>query len=717
MKTKIKKKVIEQQSEDRFSIERRDFFKLFGGGVLISFIRRNPSELLGMSLLQRRSLPEDYNAFLHIDEEGKVKCYTGKIEMGQGPITSLAQQLADELDVKYEVVKMVMGDTDLCPYDRGTWGSMTTRSFSHYMRAAAAEARAVLMQMGAEALEVKPENVDVREGMVFRKSNPKKKITYGELTKGKRIERFLDEKPDVKDHTQFNYVGRSMNHSDGLLKVTGEAKYTGDIRLPGMLYARILRPPSHGATMVSVDTSGAEEIEGIIVVNENDLIAVLHEYPDKAAEALKKIKAKYTFDEKKVNDQNVFEYLLNSDNSSREVSSSGDLEIGKSQSDTLVESEFHDNYKAHAPIEPHTALAQWAEGKMTVWASTQSPFGAQETIANALGLELNEVRVITPFVGGGFGGKSPSSQAVEAAKLAKICGKPVMNLWTREEEFFYDTFRPAAVVKINSGFTKKGKIIYWDYGVYFAGSRGSDTIYNVANARTVSYDEKRGKPVHPFGTGAWRAPANNTNSFSRESQIDIMASMAGIDPLKFRIENLSDQKMISVLNAVSELYDYTPASGPSGRGIGIACGIDAGTWVALIAKVKVDEKTGEVKVLQVACAQDMGLCVNPEGSTIQMEGCITMGLGYSLSEDLEFEGGNIKSRNFDTYQIPKISWVPDIKTKILHRPDQPPQGGGEPAIICMGAVIANAIYDATGVRLYQQPFTPQRVLKAMKLKA
>jgi len=415
-----------------------------------------------------------------------------------------------------------------------------------------------------------------------------------------------------------------------------------------------------------------------------------------------------------VNQDTVFEYLLQAEHSQREVSANGDLNTGKEQSDTIVESEFHDNYKAHAPIEPHTALAEWADGKMTVWASTQSPFGIQETIARTLGLGLEEVRVITPFVGGGFGGKAPGLQAVEAARLSKLTGKPVMVAWTREEEFFYDTFRPAAVVKINSGFTKQGRISYWDFGVYFAGSRGSDTIYDVPNSRTLSYGEQRGGPeVHPFGTGAWRAPANNTNTFARESQIDIMASMAGIDPLQFRLDNLTDEKMIAVWKAVADLFGYTAAKGPSGRGIGLACGTDAGTYVAHIAEVKVDKKTGQVDVIRVACAQDMGLCINPQGATIQMEGCITMGLGYALKEDIEFEGGDIKSRNFDTYEIPRISWVPKIQTKILHRPDQAPQGGGEPAIICMGAVIANAIFDATGARMYRQPFTPERILKAM----
>jgi len=323
--------------------------------------------------------------------------------------------------------------------------------------------------------------------------------------------------------------------------------------------------------------------------------------------------------------------------------------------------------------------------------------------------------VIVPFVGGGFGGKSSFQQGIEAAKLAKLSGKPVMVAWTRDEEFFYDNFHAAGVVKIKSGMDNSGMIKLWDYKVYFAGTRGSETIYDVPDAKTTSYSRKKdAPPVHPFGTGPWRAPNANTNTFAREVHIDIMAAAAGIDPLEFRLKNLKDEKMIACLKAVAEKFGYVAGKSPSGRGIGIAVGTDAGTWVAHMAEVKVDKKTGIVKVIRIACAQDMGLCVNPEGATIQMEGCITMGLGYTFTEELIFEGGDIKNRNFDSYEIPRFSSLPKIETVILDRKDQAPQGGGEPAIVAIGAVIANAIFDATGARLFRMPMTPERVLEALK---
>lgn len=715
MKAKETNLAKKERSAQKTGMNRRNFVQLLGGGIFVFFNSWSIIDLFAGAPQQGRSLPKDYNAFLLIAEDGIVSCFTGKIEMGQGIITSLAQMMADELNVPLNKVKMVMGDTDLCPWDGGTWGSLSTRSFGPNMRAAAAEARGVLLGLASEKFNMPVNQLQVKDGIITDIKNPANSVSYAQLAKGKRIEKYLDVKPAVEDYKEFTYVGKSYNHSDAVLKVTGAAKYTGDLKLPGMVFARIVRPPSHGAKLASVDSSEAEKIEGIRVVRDGDLVAVLHENRDMADRAVVKVKAEYTFGEMPVNDKTIFGWMLKADSSAREVNSAGDLETGKKQSVKTFESEFHDPYLAHAPIETHTALAQLEGDKMTVWASSQTPFPLQEAIATELGFPLEKVRVIVPFVGGGFGGKSSNKQAVEAAKLAKMSGKPVMLAWTREEEFFYDNFHPAGVIKIKSGIDKSGLIRFWDYHVYFSGTRGAETIYNVPNARTTSYRRKESAPaVHPFDTGPWRAPNANFNTLAREVQVDRMAVAAGIDPLEFRLKNLKDEKMIACLKAVAAKFGYVAQKGPSGRGIGIAVGTDAGTWVAQMAEVKVDKKTGKVKVVRIACAQDMGLCVNPQGATIQMEGCITMALGYTFTEELFFEGGKIKNRGFDTYEIPRFSWLPQIDTIILDRKDQPPQGGGEPAIVPVGAVIANAIFDATGARLFRMPFTPERVLEALK---
>jgi nicotinate dehydrogenase subunit B len=696
------------------SIPRRDFIKKLGGGIFFFFIPW-PAIDFAQAQQARRTLTKDYNAFLQIAGDGMVNCFTGKIEMGQGIITSLPQMMADELNVPLEKVKILLGDTDLCPYDAGTWGSQTTQAFGPAMRAAAAEARGVLVEMASAKLGVPASQLEVRDGIIIDLKNPKKQISYGQLAQGKKLEKYLDVKPSVEDYTKFTYVGKSYTHSDAVEKVTGAAKFTGDLKLPGMVYARILRPPSHGAKMTSVDWAAAEKIPGTSVVRDGDLVAVLNADRDLADQALVQVNAEYSFNEMPVNEKTIHDWFLNSKKSENVTRTKGDLDAGVRESEKTFESEFRFPYLAHAPIETHTALAEWKDDKMTVWAATQSPFGLQDALSRELNLPLEKVRVITPFVGGGFGGKSMYTQGVEAAKIARLSGKPVMVLWTREEEFFYDNFHAAAVIKVRSGMDKEGMMKLWDYNIYMAGTRGSETLYDVPNEKAVNYGVNReGPALHPFATGPWRAPNAQDNTFAREVQIDIMASAAGIDPLEFRLKNLKDEKMIGCLKAVSELFGYKPSKSPGGRGIGVAVGTDAGTWVAEIAEVKVDKSTGKVQVLRLACAQDMGLCVNPQGATIQMEGCMMMGLGYTFSEELVFEGGKIADKGFDSYQIPKFSWIPKLQTVILDRKDKPPRGGGEPAIVAIGAAIANAIYDATGARLYRFPMTPERVLEAIK---
>jgi isoquinoline 1-oxidoreductase len=706
--------------EDFFKSDRRDFLKRVGGGIVI-FMAINEA-LLGQEEAPRPrgggrgGLPSDFNAFLRIGEDGHVTCYTGKIEMGQGPITSLPQMVAEELDAPIEAVDIVMGDTDLCPLDQGTFGSMTTRMFGPALRAAAAEARGVLLELAADALKVPQSQLVAKDGIISDSQDSKNKISYGQLAKGQKIERHLQSKAPLKDPAQFKISGKPQVRRDGEAKVTGKAHYAADIRVPGMLYAKILRPPAHGATLKSVDTSAAKAVAGVQVVQDNGLIAVLHEFPDVAEVALGKIKAEWDTPAATYDDKTVFDHLQSVAPQPRTLAHGGDLDEGKKNSAKQFDSTYLNAYVAHSPMEPHAALCQIEGDKATVWASTQNPFGARDQIAGAIGFPAEKVRVITPFVGGGFGGKTNNQEAVEAARLAKLAGKPVQVMWSREEEFFYDTFRPAAVVKINSGVDAAGKMAFWDYDVYFAGERGAAQFYTVPNHRTASRGSGFGGPAsaHPFATGAWRAPGNNTNTFARESQIEIMAAGAGIDPVQFRLNNLSDPRMIRVLKAAADKFGWTSAKSPSQRGLGVACGIDAETYVAAIAEVAVDKDKGTVQVKRVVCAQDMGVIINPEGAKIQLEGCVTMGLGYALTEEVHFKGGQVLDTNYDSYELPRFSWVPQIESVLIDNNENPSGGGGEPAIVLMGALVANAVYDATGARLFQLPMTPERVKAALK---
>jgi isoquinoline 1-oxidoreductase len=623
-------------------------------------------------------------------------------------------ELADELDVSLDTIDIILGDTDLCPWDNGTHGSLSTRQFGQLMRAAAAKARAVLLEMAGKELSVVPAELEVQNGIISSKKDKSKSISYAELTKGKEILESSNGDAPMKKASEFKIMGTSRFHVDGRDKVTGKAQYSGDIQLPGLLRARILRAPSLEATLISADTSEAEKIDGVQLVRDGDFIAVLHKSQDTANLAISKIKAEYKEVPVNINNQNLHKYILEKTTESEDVQSGGAVATGEKLSDKIFDLEYRDPYLAHTPVETHSATAVFENGKLTIWTSCQHPFPTREEIAEILKIEGKDVRVMPIFTGGGFGGKGDDYQGIEAARLAKATGKPVQVIYTREEEFMFDRFRPAAVVKIRSGLDTKGNISFWDYGVYLGGSRGAKQFYDIPNHLTRAFRVEDGKMDHPVYTGAWRGPSNNTNTFARESQVDIMAHAAVMDPVEFRLKHLKENpKMSALLKAGAEKFGWTPAKGPSGRGYGVACGQDAGTDVAVLVEVTVDKKTGHIQVKRAVASQNMGMVVNPQGAVIQAEGCIIMGLGYALTEEVMFEGRKILSQNFGDYTIPRFSWVPEIDVVLMDAQNDPPQGGGEPAIICMGGAIANAVFDACGARVYQLPITPERVLKAL----
>jgi isoquinoline 1-oxidoreductase len=700
-------------------LTRRGFLGASGGGIVLFFMLDGlpgPARS-ALAAPAEKSAPTDFNAYLRIAADGRVTCYVGKIEMGQGVHTSLKMMLADELDVALEATDIVMGDTELCPWDRGTWGSQSTRAFGPTLRAAGAEARQVLIELAAARLRVPVERLAVEQGVVFDLTRPATRVSYGELAGGKRIERHATGKVAVKKPSEFKIIGTSRRREDGRAKVTGAAQYAGDIRVPGMLYARVLRPPAHGAELRDVDVSAVGQIRGARVVRDGDFIAVLHASPERAGAALAKVKATYRTPESTLDRDSIFDHLLQVAPEGTVVAEGGDLGRGAKGSTAVVEQTYWNDYVAHAPMEPHTALARFEGPKVTVWASTQNPFGLKEEVARMLATAETNVHVVTPFVGGGFGGKSRNLQALEAVRCAKLAGAPVQVAWTRKEELFYDSFRPAAIVKVKSGVAADGLLALWDYQVFWAGERGAAQFYAVPNHRTRARGSgfQPEAHAHPFAVGPWRAPANNTNTFARESQIDLMAERAGLDPVEFRRRNLGDAKLRHVLDLAADKFGWRPRRRPEGGGTGwgVALGTDAGTLVAMCAEVSADRATGEVRVVRVVCAQDMGLVVNPEGAAMQTEGCVTMGLGYALRESVRFKGGQVLDENFDSYRLPRFSWVPRIETVFVDDREAPPQGGGEPAIVTVGAAVANAIYDAIGARIYRLPMTPERVKQAL----
>lgn len=711
MKTMSTTKSVADATKTKQAYSRRKFIKNLGGGVIVVFclgemsfsslFAQNTDDLLG---------DLDFNAYLRVKEDGRVDCYTGKVEMGQGIITSLAQVVADELEVSIYAIDMVMGDTELCPYDAGTWGSLTTRFTDPVLRAAAAEAREILLDLAVEYFKLPKSALQVQDGMVSLKSDPSKMISYGELSKGEKIVKQLKTQPEIKKAKDFKLIGKPIQSLDAEAKVTGKAKYSADIRLPEMVYAFIVRPQVFGSKKVRVDASGLKGFEGVQLIEHDNLVAVVHTDPEVANKASKSIVVTWDAPKAKVNQDSIFQYLEDTIQNNKVFEAEGNLKLGKEVSVVYKEASYQDGYKAHATMETHVATCYFEGDKLTIWASTQSPFGTQKAVANALEMPLEKVHVKQIFIGGGFGGKANAQQSIEAATISKLCGKPVQLTWSRKEEFMYNNFRTAAVVNIAGGCDKNGKLQLFDFDIYCAGTRGTSLFYEVPNHRIRAFNEKN---VHPFGTGAWRAPGNNTTTFARESHIDVVAHAAGIDPLEFRLNNLKDVNMVATLQLAAKSFGYEKAKKP-GYGYGIALGQDAGTLVAMIAEVFVNKDTGEVQTIRIVCAQDMGQVVNPHGATLQTEGGITMGIGYALYEEIEFDGGEMKTTNFNNYEITRFSKTPEITCVFIDKMDSKPQGGGEPAIICVGAAIANAVYDACGGRVNRMPITSERILAARK---
>ena len=697
-------------------ISRRDFLKQLGSGIVI-LTSANP--LMALAQNAKSIYPEDFNAYLAINKNNRITVYSGKIEMGQGILTSQAQMVADELDVPLSSIDMVLGDTNFCPYDMGTFGSLTTRMFGPALRTAAAQARWTLLDLAASKFNVSADQLQIHAGVISVKSHPQQQVTYAELSQSASIIHVTSHTAILKTAAEFHVMGTSPARLDGRDKVTGAAQYTADIRLPGMQYARLLRPPMHGATLLHADTSAIDNLPGVTLIQDHDLIAVLHPEPESAELALGRIKAEWQLPPKTLNPANIHQHLREQLTELKVLVNRQESPEAQNNATQLIESTFTKGYVAHAPMEPHAALADFKDGAITVWASTQTPFPTRDRVAKLLALPQKNVRIITPFLGGGFGGKSADQQAMEAARLSHLSGKPVQVAWTRAEEFFYDRFDPASTVNVKSATDLNGKIVAWDYAVYAAGDRGAVNAYVMPNCRIRTagqalYENAPVKTgVHLFGTGPWRGPGANMNVFAIESQIDIMAAASKTDALTFRMNNLTDQRMLRLFKVAAEKFGWFDVPRHKGQGFGVACNIDAGTYVVCMAEVGVDAATGTVSVRRMVCAQDMGIVVNPEGAKMQIEGGITMGLGYALSEELRFDGGEILDNNFNTYPIPRFSWVPKMEVVLVKNDDLAPQGGGEPAITVTGAVLANAIYDASGARLFQLPMTPERIKQAI----
>lgn len=638
-----------------------------------------------------------------IRPDGTAVAFAGKVEYGQGIRSGFAMEVADELRLPLTEVEVVLGDTDEVPWDMGTFGSQSTGIVGLRLRRAAATAREALMELAGERLDLPTGDLLCHEGRVMSQSDPGRSLSYGELVAGQRLRREIDDDVSLTSADAFSVMGAPAQRADSVARVTGQAKYTQDILPPGVLFARLLRPPSYGARLAEADASAAEQMPGVFrVVQDGDLLAVLAETDEQAELAAGIVRTRWEEEPGQPSHLDMPDLLRRTRRDVVKVQEIGSPEEGFRQADGVLEEMYYLPYVTNAPMEPRSAVAQWDDDHLTVWAGTQRPFGLRAELAGHFGMDEADIRVIAPEIGGGFGAKSYYPAGLEAARLAKVAGRPVRVAYTRAEDTMWGTFRPAALIEVKSGFKTDGTILAWEFTAYHAGDRavigrrGSETPYSVPNvAVTVSSADS------PLRVGSYRSLGGAVNHFARESHMDEIAQAVGVDPVELRLRNLPHPRFRRVLETAAERFGWTKERPPSNRGVGVAVGLDVGSYVATC--VQLDVQRAAVKVDRVVAALDCGLTVNPEGAKNQVEGSIIMGMGTALYEAVEFQGGSILNPGFVRYRVPRINDAPAIEVELVGDPEEASTGAGEPGIVPIAAAIGNAVFDRTGQRVRELP--------------
>lgn len=690
-----------------FEVDRRKFFKLLGTGLLIAGVLKNAPALQesGAGVRSGESIPSEIGAWLHLGERGTVTVFTGKVEVGQNIRTSLTQCVSEELHVPVNKIQMVMGDTHLTPFDRGTFGSRTTPIMSPQLRKVAAAARDLLIGLAAAEWHVDRKRLVVADGNVTDPET-QRSVEYAALVKGQQLTQTISAESSLIPATEWRVQNQSLPKVDGRDYVTGKHRYPSDQKLPEMLHGKILRPASFGATLVSVDTHEAEQIPGVTVVNDGNFVGVAAPSAEIAARAVEAIRAEWKT-KPQPSDKELFEYLKKNEADRKDSTQNASPEDARALEKALAAADYRlrqtytVSYIAHAPLEPRAALAEWSGNNLTVWTGTQRPFGVRSELAEAFRISEETVRVLMPDTGSGYGGKHTGEAAIEAARLARAAKRPVKLVWTREEEFEWAYFRPAGVIEVTSGVRGDGTIVAWEFHNYNSGESGIRTYYEIANQKIEFHPTDS-----PLRQGSYRALAATANHFARECCMDELAHLVNMDPLAFRLKNLKNERLRAVFEAAAENFGWGRAKARN-HGFGMGGGFEKGGNIATCAEVSVDRKAGEVKVVRVVTAFECGAIVNPDNLRNQIEGSNIMGLGGALFEAIEFENGRVLNRRFSKYRIPRFSDVPAIETVLLDRKDIPSAGAGECPMIGLAPAIGNAIFDATGVRLRSMPMVPR----------
>jgi len=685
-----------------FGLSRRSFVQILGAGLLLVVAsapalaqerRRGGGDFFGRGA---RTL----SARLHIGKDGIITVMTGKVEAGQGARAELTQAAAEELRVAPGQVQLVMSDTALAPDDGITAGSGSTPRTVPVIRQAAAAARELLVDFAAKQLGVERGSISVRDSKATDAAG-KRVVSYADLAANEEVTKDFAQ-PISSDVTltavkEWKVMGTSLIRPNAREVVTGAHKYPSDIIRPGMLYGKILRAPAIGAKLVSVDVSVAKAMKDVAVAQSDGFVGVAGPTSFQAEDASDALSKTAKWDSVTLpSSKELFDYLKQYAEGGVPANPFAD-EIAKAAK--VVRQNYNVAYAQHAPLEPRAAVAEWNDGLLTVWTGTQNPFGVRRELAGAFHLSEERVHVIVPDFGAGFGGKHTGEVAVEAARLAQAAGKPVSLRWTREEEFTWAYFRPAAAIEIEASLDADGKLTSWHFININSGNAAVDTPYRVGS------DRSRYVPSKPFlRHGSYRGLAATANNFARECFMDELAAAAGADPLDFRLAHLENPRLRAVLETVAEKFGWKERvkKKSSNGGIGLACGTEKGSYVAACVEIELDAKN-QIRARHVCEAFECGAIVNPDNLLKQVQGAILMGLGPALREEVRFENGEIQTASFRTYPVPRYEDVPELDIHLVNRPDIPSAGAGETPIMCVAPAIANAVFQATGKRVREMP--------------
>jgi nicotinate dehydrogenase subunit B len=748
------------------SSSRRDFLAI-GGGLLIGFSFADPDaspQLMAAPSAPNPS-PARLDAWLRIGTDNHVRVFTGKVDIGMGVETALMQIVADELDIPVNSIEMVMGDTAATPDQGGVGGSTSISSGAKPLRNAAAAARMVLLQSASKLLGAPVAQLEVRNGVVHVKGSALR-MSYGAVINGREFSEPLHvtgngfslnvqgaAKP--KDHTAYNIVGKSVPRVDLPPKIFGRALYSTDIRLAGMLHGRVIRPAAAGSKLVSVDDSPAKAIAGYRqTVVKGNFVGVIAETEWAAMRAAGAVKVNWSASDAAFPDD-LYQHMRSTPpKATRQFQNQGDVTTALAGG-KRIEASYEWPFQAHATMGPGCAVADFREGGVTtVWTGAQKPHALQKGIAQILGVTDDRVRVVWVEAAGSYGRAGDEDVAADAVLLSEAVKKPVRVQWSRADMTAWGGKGPAAIVDFAAVLDHEGTIVGLEMtsrafsgmeiipqattgGNMLAGQLigmpnttagdeyvqwgGSTYPYTIPNLRCTGHVLPALYPeASPMRAMHLRDPNGPAGTFASESFIDELAAAAKVDPLAYRLRHTSDLRAKAVLNAAADRVKWdirpspkSPAAGGILTGRGIALSLRGGTYVATVAEVEVDRRSGAIRVKRLVCAHDCGLIVNPEALKGTIQANLIQSLGRTLKEEVTFDRTHVTSVDWATYPVVRWSDLPEVDVVLINHPEIEPSGAGEPSSRPTAAAIANAVFDATGVRIRRVPMTPVRVKLAL----